>query len=72
MPHPEPQQLERFMRGESPCDECRFIVRHLLTGCPECRVITRRVWELADHPLQRVPSLSPVAIESKPRPVVWV
>ena len=38
-----PQQLERFMRGESPRDECRLIVRHLLTRCPKCMVITRRI-----------------------------
>ena len=71
MPHPEPQQLERFMRGESPRDECRLIVRHFLTGCPECAVITGRIWVLADRPLRRLP-LSPIAVESKPRPVVWV
>jgi hypothetical protein len=71
MPHPEPQQLERFMRGESPRDECRLIVRHLLAGCPECAIITRRIWALADRPLRRLP-LSPVSVERKPRPVVWV
>jgi hypothetical protein len=54
MPHPEPQQLGRFMRGESLRDECRLIVRHLLTGCPQCVAITRRFWVLADHPLLRM------------------
>ena len=71
MPHPEPHQLERFMRGESPRDECRLIVRHLLTGCPECAVIARRIWALAERPLRRLP-LSPISVKSKPRPVVWV
>ena len=55
MSHPEPQQLERFMRGESPGDERRLIVRHLLTGCLECAAITREIWDFADHPL-RVPA----------------
>ena len=71
MPHPESQQLERFMRGESPRDECRLIVRHLLAGCPECVEITGQIWVLADRPLRRLP-LSPVPVESKTRPVVWV
>jgi len=51
MSHPEPQQLERFMRGESPRDERLLIVRHLLTGCPDCSAITREIWDFADHPL---------------------
>lgn len=51
MSHPEPQQLERFMRGESPRDERHLIVRHLLTGCPDCAVFTREIWDFADHPL---------------------
>jgi hypothetical protein len=41
-----PQQLERFMRGESPRDECRLIVRHLLSRCPECVAITRRILDV--------------------------
>lgn len=44
--HPEPDQLERFMRAELPPDERRAVVRHLLTGCPQCRYITGRLWNL--------------------------
>jgi len=46
--HPHPTQLERFMRGELPGLVVRSIVRHLLTGCPSCLSVTRRLWVLAD------------------------
>ncbi|MBW8879561.1 MAG: hypothetical protein JF614_31900 [Acidobacteria bacterium] len=42
--HPEENQLERFMRGELPRTEAAPIVRHLLTGCTECRKVTGRLW----------------------------
>lgn len=52
--HPAADLLERFMRGElsdaSGRDECRKIVRHLLTGCPQCARITGRLWELGELP----------------------
>ena len=47
--HPEAEQLERFLRGESGGAERRIVVRHLLTGCPRCRRVTRPIWSLA-HP----------------------
>lgn len=46
--HPEPSQLERFLRGQLPRTEVRDIVRHLLTGCPRCREETRRLWKFAE------------------------
>jgi len=46
--HPDPQRLERFLRGQLPPIEIREIVRHLLTGCPRCREVTRRFWALGD------------------------
>jgi hypothetical protein len=46
--HPDPTQLERFMRGQLPELVVRCIVRHLLTGCPACLEVTRRLWALAD------------------------
>jgi hypothetical protein len=46
--HPHPTQLERFMRGQLPELVVRYIVRHLLTGCPSCLEVTRRLWVLAD------------------------
>lgn len=42
--HPEPRSLELFLRDEAPAAERRRIVRHLLTGCPDCLEKTRRLW----------------------------
>jgi tetratricopeptide (TPR) repeat protein len=44
--HPDPGILESFMRGELPAAERRGLVRHLLTGCPQCLVVTGRCWSL--------------------------
>jgi hypothetical protein len=44
--HPEPADLESFLRGALPRDAVRALVRHLLTGCPACLRVTRRAWEL--------------------------
>ena len=41
--HPARAELERFMFGEMG-PESRAIVRHLLTGCLECRQVTGRLW----------------------------
>lgn len=46
--HPDSQLLERFLRNELQGEERRIVVRHLLTGCPQCVAVTRRVWSLAD------------------------
>ena len=46
--HPDSQLLERFLRCELEGEERRIVVRHLLTGCPQCVAVTRRVWSLAD------------------------
>jgi hypothetical protein len=54
--HPGAQQLARFMSGRSLRDEAREIVRHLLTGCSECKAVTRQLWSLAEQELER-PSL---------------
>jgi hypothetical protein len=43
---PEPARLERFFRGDLTRDEARALVRHLLTGCPQCLRRTRRLWRL--------------------------
>jgi hypothetical protein len=47
--HPEPGQLEGFIRGGLPRPEARAIVRHLLRGCDECRVVVRQVWALGNR-----------------------
>jgi len=48
--HPDERRLAAFMRGESlPREEARAIVRHLLTGCRKCIVITLRFWRLGNR-----------------------
>jgi hypothetical protein len=42
--HPAPQQIERFVRGESTPAETRAVVRHLLVGCRTCREVARPLW----------------------------
>jgi hypothetical protein len=44
--HPEPAELERFMRGVLPRDRARAVVRHMLTNCRKCIEITHRWWRL--------------------------
>ncbi len=46
--HPEKSELVRFMRGELKGPELSRVVRHLLTGCPTCSLVTRRLWGLGD------------------------
>lgn len=36
------------MRAELESAERKVVVRHLLTGCPRCIQVTRRLWELGD------------------------
>jgi hypothetical protein len=38
------------MRGELPRDQTAGIVRHLLTRCPECSVVTRLLWRFGEWP----------------------
>jgi hypothetical protein len=45
-PHPEPQQIERFVHGEATQAEVTAVVRHLLNGCPKCREAIRPLWGL--------------------------
>jgi hypothetical protein len=45
-----PDALAGLFRGELPRDEAREIVRHLLTGCPGCLQVTRRLWSLGEGP----------------------
>ena len=53
--HPHPKQLERFMLGRLSRPEVAVVVRHLLTGCPACLQVTRRLWDLGDRaPLDRL------------------
>ncbi len=52
--HPKPDLLLRFLRDEVSAPERRAIVRHLLTGCPECVAITQPAWSLPDYCLRRM------------------
>lgn len=38
------------MGGELDRAEAAGVVRHLLTGCPRCAAITRRLWKLGEQP----------------------
>jgi hypothetical protein len=40
--------LEGLLRGELSAAERRVVVRHLLTGCPQCVQITGRFWALGE------------------------
>lgn len=52
MSHPDPSQIRCFMHGgRLPREEVRALVRHLLTGCPQCVEVTRRFWSLGSEPL---------------------
>jgi hypothetical protein len=52
--HPNKALLERFMLGDLPRSGAARIVRHLLTGCTQCREITRQLWGPEDKALERV------------------
>jgi hypothetical protein len=47
--HPPAEDLRRFMRGELERSEARELVRHLLTGCPQCLEVTSRLWDLGER-----------------------
>lgn len=45
--HPSPDLLKRFVCSALPPEECRRVVRHLLTGCPSCQEVTRELLRAA-------------------------
>jgi hypothetical protein len=51
--HPTESELRRFVLGGLTRSETRAVVLHLLTGCEECRAVTRRLWGLGDFPGER-------------------
>jgi len=55
--HPGRALLLRFLQGRANRPETWAVVRHLLTGCPECGGFARRIWRFADRPLR---SLDPL------------
>ena len=44
--HPDQRQLEGFLRGETTRRENLLIVRHLLSGCPQCRQKLLPLWRV--------------------------
>ena len=42
--HPTERTLEHFVSGDLAPDETRGVVRHLLSGCEDCRQVTNRLW----------------------------
>ena len=69
------EQIARFMRGESPRNEARSVVRHLLTGCPQCLQVAGRLWRFGDEALLRfpeagVPTGPPDGVPAIPEPQV--
>lgn len=56
--HPSAEELRSFMRGELKRSEVRDLVRHLLTGCPECLEVTRRLWDLGERSLRVLEAIS--------------
>src|SRR5258708_38279946 len=47
---PDAELLEKFMRNEAEPAERRWIVRHLIAGCPRCLAGTSEPWGLGDLP----------------------
>jgi hypothetical protein len=47
--HPTLDQLQGFLRGDIAAVESLAIVRHLMTGCPECVAVTRQSWLSAER-----------------------
>ncbi len=53
--HPDPGDLERFLRGELSATESRRVVRHLIGGCLSCRQLAGDLW----RPLARAVGATP-------------
>jgi hypothetical protein len=57
-PHPTGADLDTFMGGRMGRKEAQNVVRHLLTGCPKCKQVTRKLFadqspQLAETPAGR-------------------
>ncbi|HEY0554841.1 MAG TPA: hypothetical protein VGG20_11285 [Thermoanaerobaculia bacterium] len=46
--HLERSLLKDFLRGTLPREQVRFLVRHLLSGCPDCTSVASSVYR--EHP----------------------
>lgn len=47
--HPPKERLVLFMLHKLPQPQVFPVVRHLLTGCPRCLAVTRRLWDLGER-----------------------
>jgi len=63
--HPTPGLLEAFMRSEVAAPDRLRIVRHLLSGCPQCVAVTRHVWSLGE-----LRPLATACLETRESPAV--
>jgi hypothetical protein len=63
--HPTMEELDRFMHCALPMDEFSAVVRHLLTGCRQCKRVTGALWKTLKGP----PDLEdlPEALDASPR-----
>jgi hypothetical protein len=52
--HPAREDLERFLRCELTREQARTIVRHLLSGCPQCQEVAAGAWTGAAQALKQV------------------
>ena len=64
--HPAPDQIERFALGEADLEESRFVVGHLLRGCPGCQKLARAAWYRSGSELARL-VLVPIDRHGAPR-----
>jgi tetratricopeptide (TPR) repeat protein len=71
--HPDPELLERFMLSRVDPEERRYIVRHLIRGCPRCLEVTRHLWSLGEESeaasLEEIAGPRRLALESPEPPV---
>ena len=65
LPHPAAEELESFMRGELTRPAVSVLVRHLLTGCPRCVAVTRRLWDFGDGPLRGFDAVFAAELDEK-------
>jgi hypothetical protein len=66
-PHPTREELERFVRNELPREQALGLVRHLLTKCPDCTQVTRRLWRFGEWPPSVRANLEELAAVVRPR-----
>ena len=46
----------RFMQCRLSREETRKVLLHLLTGCPQCLQVTRRLWQFGEEARLKIPA----------------